>query len=305
MHLDEPGDVVHHVGRVPERLEAFASHARAHDLVVVERDAVGRDLTRLGLADVVEQRREPERRIVGSASVFSTTANVWCSTSLCLCTGSCSSCSAASSGRNSCARPVETTSSSPREGADAVSSLVSSSLIRSADTISRRSCICSIARTTRGAGVEFELRGEPRGAEHPQRVVRERDLGVERRVEPLGREVLHAAERIDELALGQPDRHRVDGEVAPGQVGLQVLAERHGRLAVLLRVDLLAERRDLQTSSPLRAPTVPNFTPTRYSRSAHAAQDLRRLLRDGVGREVEIAPGTRPSSSSRTAPPTR
>jgi hypothetical protein len=68
-------------------------------------------------------------------------------------------------------------------------------------------------------GDELELRREPRGAEHPQRVVGERDLRIERRVQAFGREILHAAERIDELALGQTDRHRVHGEVASRQVG--------------------------------------------------------------------------------------
>ena len=152
----------------------------------------------------------------------------------------------------------------------------------------------------RGGG-EFELRGEPRRAEHPQRVVGERDLGVERRVEPLGREVLHAAERIDELALGQPDRHRVDGEVAPGQVGLQVLAERHRRLAVLLRVDLLAEGRDLEDLVALAGADRPELHADQVQPLGPAAQDLRRLLRDGVGREVEIAP-ERPRPAAGPAP---
>ena len=157
---------------------------------------------------------------------------------------------------------------------------------------------------TRG-GIEFELRGEPRGAEHPQRVVGERDLGIERRVEALGREILHADERIDELTVGQTDRHRVHGEVASRQVGPQVLAERDRRLAVLLRVHLLAERRDLQDL--IRPAGAHRAEP--HADQVHAlgppAQDLRGLPREGVGREVEVAAGSRPSSRSRTTPPTR
>src|SRR6185436_7057799 len=65
VHLDETGDVVHHVCRVPQRLEAFARHARPDDLVMVEGDALWRDRAGPRLADIVQQRREPERRIAG------------------------------------------------------------------------------------------------------------------------------------------------------------------------------------------------------------------------------------------------
>ena len=153
---------------------------------------------------------------------------------------------------------------------------------------------------------------EAGGPQHPQRVVAERHLGVERRVEPLGREVLHAAEGVDELAVGQPHRHRVDGEVTPRQVGLRCpCANVTAGLRCLLGVDLLAEGRDLQTRSPFGAPTVPNLTPTRYWRSAQPRRTCvvsagRRRSRsrisrrappgqiaDGAAHQVELVPGGR------------
>ncbi len=59
-----------------------------------------------------------------------------------------------------------------------------------------------------------EVGGEAGGPEHPQGVVGERDLRVERRVEDARGERLHAREGVDERPLGEPDRHRVDREVA-------------------------------------------------------------------------------------------
>ena len=192
-------------------------------------------------------------RSVGSAGrprVFSTTANVWCSTSLCLCTGSCSSCRAASSGRNSCARPVETTSSSAarrRSRREQLRELVADPLSRTRSgggRASARSTGPPAARESTSSCAANLAARSIRSGSSENAIFR-----VERRVESLGREILHAAERIDELAVGQPDRHRVDREVPPRQVGQQVLAERNRRLAVLLRVYLLAERRDLEERS--------------------------------------------------------
>ena len=51
------------VGVEAQRLQALARQARALDVVVVERHAAARlELARRGLADVVQQRREPQRR---------------------------------------------------------------------------------------------------------------------------------------------------------------------------------------------------------------------------------------------------
>ena len=62
------------------------------------------------------------------------------------------------------------------------------------------------------------------------------------------REILQAAVRVDHCAAGverQLDRHRVDGEVPPGQVALDGVAEVDLRLAGLAVVGVGAVGRDL------------------------------------------------------------
>ena len=93
--------------------------------------------------------------------------------------------------------------------------------------------------------VEAELRGEARGPHHPQRVVGEGLLGGGRRHEPAGDEVVEPAVHVDELEARQPDRHRVDGEVAPHEVALERVAEHHLGLARRAVVDVGAVGRDL------------------------------------------------------------
>ena len=137
---------------------------------------------------------------------------------------------------------------------------------------------------------DVELRHEPRGADHPQRIVGERDHRIRRCVQGARRQRLHPTVRIDELATGEPDRHGIDREVASAQIGLDVLAEGDRRLPVLLGVDLLAERRDLNERPILQRPhraephahEVPTVRP--------AVKHLRGLGRVSARSEVEIAP---------------
>ena len=145
----------------------------------------------------------------------------------------------------------------------------------------------SIASITLGTGAS-SCDAANRAAGHTERIVGERDLRIERRVETLGREVLHPAERIDELALGQSNRHRVHGEVAPRQVGPQVLAERDDRLAVLGRVHLLAERGDLEQYVAAAGAHRPEPHPDQVDAVRPATQDLRDLPRQRFGREVQV-----------------
>ena len=74
---------------------------------------------------------------------------------------------------------------------------------------------------------------------------RERDLGRQRRAQPVRGEVDGAVERVDEHRVGQAQRHRVDGEVAPREIGLDVVAEDDLGLAALRAVHVGAEGRDL------------------------------------------------------------
>ena len=77
-----------------------------------------------------------------------------------------------------------------------------------------------------GVGLELVAGEEAGGPEHAQRVVGEGLLGRQRRAQHLGGQVGRAAEGVDERrGVGQRQRHGVDGEVAPGQVGLDVGGE--------------------------------------------------------------------------------
>ena len=87
--------------------------------------------------------------------------------------------------------------------------------------------------------VEAQLRGEAGRAHDPQGVVVKgldrRDGGSQNPAD----EVAEAAARVDQLELGKPDGHGVDGEVAPGEVAFQSAAEVDLRLA---RADLVGVR---------------------------------------------------------------
>ena len=69
--------------------------------------------------------------------------------------------------------------------------------------------------------------------------------GAQRGSQALGGKVGRPTERVDEAQLGQLERHRVDREVAPRQVGLDVVGELHLRLAALGPVHVGAKRGDL------------------------------------------------------------
>ena len=99
-----------------------------------------------------------------------------------------------------------------------------------------------------GVGLELVTGDEARGAQHPQWIVGEADLGPERRAEHSCREVGRPAERIDELGhlpAGELERHRVHREVTPREIGLDRVGEHDVRLARVVGVRLGPERRDL------------------------------------------------------------
>ena len=180
---------------------------------------------------------------------------------------------------------------SPLDGSATTSSFDSSSRMRSALTISSRCACSSTDATSSGDGLEAEAGDEARGAEHAQRVVEERDLRRERRAESLRREVDDPAVGIDELGLGQPERHRVHGEVATGEIGLDVVAERDLGLAALGPVDLGAEGGDLHPhAAPLAADRAEPLAlePHVVGPTPHQLLDR---IRPGIRREVEIGGG--------------
>ena len=72
---------------------------------------------------------------------------------------------------------------------------------------------------------ETQLRHEPCGAHHPQRVVGEGHLRGAGGTQDPGRQISQPIMGVDELQRGKPHGHGVDGEVAPEQVVQQVVTE--------------------------------------------------------------------------------
>ena len=88
----------------------------------------------------------------------------------------------------------------PSDGAGASSSLRSSSLTRSRETMSIDGASSTAAASARRVEREPELGGEAGRPHHAQRVVAERDLGRAGRAQHAGEQVLDAAGRVDEHA---------------------------------------------------------------------------------------------------------
>ena len=87
---------------------------------------------------------------------------------------------------------------------------------------------------------------------------------------------------------GQPDGHRVDREVAPGEIGLDVLRERDRRLAFVLRIALLPEGRDLEQAAVPSGSHRPEAHAHEVLSLRPTAEQAGRLRRRGVGREVGV-----------------
>ena len=139
--------------------------------------------------------------------------------------------------------------------------------------------------------MEPELRGEPGGTQHPQRVVAEGDLRARRGVEGAGQEVVESAGRIHEHLLGQAQRHGVHGEVAAHQVVFEGGAELDHRLAGLSVVDvgpiggdLHRVPRDARTDRAERPPDVP----VGVGDGLHDGEDL---VWSSIRGEVEVVDG--------------
>ena len=225
-------------------------HARADDLVVVEAHTARRERAGLRLADVVEQRGEPHDQL---GRVLRTTAIVWASTSLWVWIGSCSSRIALSSGRNSSDSPVSHSIHSPAVGS------VDEQQLRQlvADPLdARRSRDDGAARRSRrrssGTGREPELRrrtapraacaaGRPRTTSRAPAACAARCAA--RSAAP--------SNGSTNAGSGQRERHRVHREVAPRQIGLDVVGVLHLGLAALGPVHVGAVRRDLEVSAGL------------------------------------------------------
>ena len=180
------------------------------------------------LADVVQQRGQPQHQVgrlaVRIAPSPARSPGPARSASACRrpCAGgarrSPSAAPAARAARRRRAR-YRRTAPAPRRGASCSSVLDSSACTRSGVIRASSPASAVIAATTSSSGRQPQLGDEPDGAQHPQRVVGEGVHGGSRACAAVRQQVPEPAERIGDRAVGaQRDRHRVDREVAPGQV---------------------------------------------------------------------------------------
>ena len=171
----------------------------------------------------------------------------------------------------------------------------------------RRSCIASTAASSAGSGLSEKRGHEAGGAQHAQRVVAEGDLGIERRAQPTRGQVGQAVEGVDQLHVGQAQRQRVDGEVAPRQVLLDVVAEGDLGLARVGHVDLGPVRGDLEELAAAPAADRAEARPLGPHVVGPAPHQPLDLVGTGVGGEIEVGVAAAPAgkSASRTEPPTR
>ena len=143
---------------------------------------------------------------------------------------------------------------------------------------------------------EFELGHEPRGAQHPQRVVAEGDRRLGGGVQNALADCGQPAERVEELPRtlgGDPDRHRVGGEIAAHQVVFEPVPEAHRGVARHLVVAVGPERGDLQAPACLAGPDGAEVDPGVPQGISPRPEDLLDRRGPGVGGEVQV--GGQPS----------
>ena len=164
----------------------------------------------------------------------------------------------------------------------------SSSRIRSLETIGETRPHRLDRLDERRVRAQAVARDEPGRAEHAERVVREGHLGIEWGAQPASRQIPDPVERIDQDEVRQAEGHRVDGEVAPRQVGLDIAAEAHLGFAGVGLVGFCSVGRDLETAPRVQqpdGPEPPSLTPQRV----REVRDQRLgLLWGCFGREVDV-----------------
>ena len=149
------------------------------------------------------------------------------------------------------------------------------------------------AHLARVSGVELEAELDARRAARSVRSGSSASAAARDHPQPPRLEVGPAAVGVDQLAAGERLGHRVDREVAGGEVGREVaVAQRH-------EVDVPAASRGRRRATPPKASESSNAVPRRArarsrGRRVRVARDARRRSR----------PSARPSRRSRTAPPT-
>ena len=155
------------------------------------------------------------------------------------CAGGCGTPNSAStSGSSAASAPHARSTANIRDGVASVRPLASSCQTRSGASVasSPDATIAAHQRLGFRRDFEAEARGEARDAKHAQRILGERRRHV---AQHAGRKIALAAVRIDQRAVVVA-RHRVDREVAPGEVVLERDFGRREELEAAVAAPVLA-----------------------------------------------------------------
>ncbi len=141
-----------------------------------------------------------------------------------------------------------------------------------------------------GGGIdrEAQLRRESCGPQHPQRVVAEADVGIAGGPQHFTQQVLDSTRGVDELSLGNPQRHCVDGEVSAQEIRLEGIAEDDIGLAGHAVVAVGAVGRDLDLVAPDARTDRAELAADVPVRGDERAEDLEDVVGSGIRREVEV-----------------
>ena len=241
VQLDQPGDVLDGLLVEPQRPQTLGRHPRADELVVVEaHPATGLEATRRRLADVVEQRGQPQHQVgprhravragLQRDGLVEDDEGVLVDVLVpaVLVDGALQ---LVDLGQHDGRHPGVDHELDPTARALAEDE----PLELGADPLGGDDLQPVGHRRHRrhdvGVDVEAQLGAEARRPHDAQRVVVEGLLRVGGGAQHTGVEVLQPAERVDEGERGEPHRHRVDAEVAAGQVALEGVAVGDHRLA--------------------------------------------------------------------------
>ncbi|GDY55034.1 hypothetical protein SVIO_056570 [Streptomyces violaceusniger] len=231
MQLDQAGDILDQLIGVLELRHPVLGHLRPHHLVVVEGDpAVLLEAARLGLADVMQQRGQPQRQIGALGlqvdGLVQHRQRVLIDILVAVVLIALQA-QRRKLRQDAVGEPRLHQQPQPLAGVvgqDELVELITHPLRRDdVDALGHR----RHRGDHLGGHLEVELRREARGTHHPQRIVGEGLLGRSRGAQHPGGEIFQTVVRVDELLLWKRHRHRVDREVPTDQVLLDGVAVRH------------------------------------------------------------------------------
>src|SRR5262249_20147655 len=136
----------------------------------------------------------------------------------------------------------------------------------------------------RGIDREAESSGQPYRAQHAELVLVESSRRIADRTHHAAREVLAAADVVDDPILDRIEKHAIDGEVPARRVLLRVAERDRHRVAGVEVYAVAAKGRDLD---PILAGGYEHDAELR-SDGQTAGEERLHALRGGVGRDVVV-----------------